>query len=209
MVGVMFWMNWALGCIVAVAFPVFFFVVNRLTDANQGNCPSTAVRGRSVASTTPNHRPSASCRRCPCRPSSWTIFSIATQRACKQESGYSSLSAGLERSVDLLATSTAAVVLVLRSQCARGPTHAGDLIVFANYLRIGFKPIRQLGKIPGANCAGPSHPNRILELLATPLEIQGWVIRYLRLRLLDTSVLRTCLFDTKNSEWHSGMSVSR
>ncbi len=89
MVGVMFWMNWTLGCIVAVAFPVFFFVVNR-------------------------------------------------------------------------------------------------------------------------KLRGPSHPETVSSNFSLPLSRSkmGW-IRYLRFRLLDTSVLRTCLLNTNHGEWHSGMSVSR
>src|SRR5258708_17074905 len=52
MVGVMFWMNWPLGCIVAVAFPVFFFVVNRLTARIREIARVQRVREGAVASTT-------------------------------------------------------------------------------------------------------------------------------------------------------------
>jgi ATP-binding cassette subfamily B protein len=49
------------------------------------------------------------------------------------------------------------------------------LIVFANYLRIGFKPIRQLAKYLGQIARALASGDRILELLATPLEIQDGV----------------------------------
>src|SRR5258708_39953533 len=50
--GVMFWMNWTLGCIVAVAFPVFFFFVNRLTARIKEIARVQRVREGAVASTT-------------------------------------------------------------------------------------------------------------------------------------------------------------
>ena len=177
MVGVMFWMNWTLGCIVAVAFPVFFFVVNRLTARIKEIARVQRVREGAVASTTAETIGSIRIvQALSLQTKFMDIFSIANRKSLQAGNQVQQLSAGLERSVDLLATSTAAVVLWFGvHNVLEGRLTPGDLIVFANYLRIGFKPIRQLAKYLGQIARALASGDRILELLATPLEIQDGV----------------------------------
>jgi ATP-binding cassette subfamily B protein len=177
MVGVMFWMNWALGCIVAVAFPVFFFVVNRLTARIKEIARVQRVREGAVASTTAETIGSIRIvQALSLQTKFMDIFSIANRKSLQAGNQVQQLSAGMERSVDLLATSTAAVVLWFGvHNVLEGRLTPGDLIVFANYLRIGFKPIRQLAKYLGQIARALASGDRILELLATPLEIQDGV----------------------------------
>jgi ATP-binding cassette subfamily B protein len=177
MVGVMFWMNWTLGCIVAVAFPVFFFVVNRLTARINEIARVQRVREGAVASTTAETIGSIRIvQALSLQTKFMDIFSIANRKSLQAGNQVQQLSAGLERSVDLLATSTAAVVLWFGvHNVLEGRLTPGDLIVFANYLRIGFKPIRQLAKYLGQIARALASGDRILELLATPLEIQDGV----------------------------------
>jgi ATP-binding cassette subfamily B protein len=177
MVGVMFWMNWTLGCIVAVAFPVFFFVVNRLTARIKEIARVQRVREGAVASTTAETIGSIRIvQALSLQTKFMDIFSIANRKSLQAGNQVQQLSAGMERSVDLLATSTAAVVLWFGvHNVLEGRLTPGDLIVFANYLRIGFKPIRQLAKYLGQIARALASGDRILELLATPLEIQDGV----------------------------------
>ena len=177
MVGVMFWMNWTLGCIVAVAFPAFFFVVNRLTARIKEIARVQRVREGAVASTTAETIGSIRIvQALSLQTKFMDIFSIANRKSLQAGNQVQQLSAGLERSVDLLATSTAAVVLWFGvHNVLEGRLTPGDLIVFANYLRIGFKPIRQLAKYLGQIARALASGDRILELLATPLEIQDGV----------------------------------
>ena len=175
--GVMFWMNWTLGCIVAVAFPVFFFVVNRLTARIKEIARVQRVREGAVASTTAETIGSIRIvQALSLQTKFMDIFSIANRKSLQAGNQVQQLSAGMERSVDLLATSTAALVLWFGvHNVLEGRLTPGDLIVFANYLRIGFKPIRQLAKYLGQIARALASGDRILELLATPLEIQDGV----------------------------------
>jgi ATP-binding cassette subfamily B protein len=101
------------------------------------------------------------------------VFSAANRGSFHAGNKAQRLTAGLERLIDLLATSTTALVLwfgvrnVLNDRLT-----PGDLIVFTTYLRTGFKPIRQLAKYLGQIARALVSGERILNLLATPLEIQ-------------------------------------
>src|SRR6516225_828232 len=52
MVVIMFWMNWQLGCIVLLAFPLFFVAVYRLTKRIKAMAGEQRVREGTIASTT-------------------------------------------------------------------------------------------------------------------------------------------------------------
>jgi ATP-binding cassette subfamily B protein len=177
MVGVMFWMNWLLGCIVAVAFPVFFFVVSRLTARIKEIAREQRVREGAVASTTAETIGSIRIvQALSLQTKFMDIFSAANRKSLQTGNQVQQLSAGLERTTDLLATSTAAVVLWFGARnVLEGRLTPGDLIVFVTYLRVGFKPVRQLAKYLGQIARALASGDRILELLATPLEIQDSV----------------------------------
>src|SRR5258706_11256836 len=177
MVGVMFWMNWTLGCIVAVPFAVSFFVVTRL-PAQIKEFPQVQRAGEGAGAPTPAETIGSIriVQALSLQTKFMDIFSIANRKSLQAGNQVQQLSAGLERSVDLLATSTAALVLWFGvHNVLEGRLTPGDLIVFANYLRIGFKPIRQLAKYLGQIARALASGDRILELLATPLEIQDGV----------------------------------
>src|SRR5260370_21070835 len=72
------------------------------------------------------------------------------------------------------APSRANWISMIFSKSAGGtaPLTAGDLIVFTTYLRQGFKPIRQLAKYLGQIARALVSGERILNLLAAPIEIQ-------------------------------------
>jgi ATP-binding cassette, subfamily B, bacterial len=177
MVVVMFWMNWLLGCIVAVAFPVFFLVVSRLTARIKEIARVQRVREGAVASTTAETIGSIRIvQALSLQTKFMDIFSAANRKGLQTGNQVQRLSAGLERTTDLLATSTAAAVLWFGARnVLEGRLTPGDLIVFVTYLRVGFKPIRQLAKYLGQIARALASGERILELLATPLEIQDSV----------------------------------
>ena len=101
------------------------------------------------------------------------VFSIANKKSLQAGNKVQELAFGLERTVDLLVASTTAIVLwfgvhkVLHDRLT-----PGDLIVFANYLRVAFKPIRQLAKYLGQMAKALASGDRILALLGTTAEIQ-------------------------------------
>jgi ATP-binding cassette subfamily B protein len=177
MLGVMLWMNWKLGCVVAVMFPVFFLAVDRLMARIKEVAREQRRREGSVASTTAETIGSIRTVQALSLQSRFMdIFSVANRRSLQAGNRAQQLSAGLERVIDLMATSTTALVLwfgarnVLRSQLT-----PGDLIVFTSYLRTGFKPIRQLAKYLVQIARALASGDRILGLLGTPLEIKDEV----------------------------------
>jgi len=174
MLGVMLWMNWKLGCIVAVVFPVFFLAVDRLMGRIKDVAREQRRREGSVATATAETIGSIRIVQALSLQSRFMdIFSVANRRSFQAGNKAQQLSAGLERVIDLLATSTTAVVLWFGVRNVfDGQLTPGDLIVFTNYLRTGFKPIRQLAKYLGQIARALASGDRILGLLGTPLEIK-------------------------------------
>lgn len=174
MVGVMLWMNWKLGCIVAVGFPVFFLTVDRLMARIKEVSREQRRREGSVASATAEALGSIGIVQALSLQSRFlAVFSVANRGSFHAGNQAQRLTAGLERLIDLLATATTALVLwfgvrnVLNEQLT-----PGDLIVFTTYLRTAFKPIRQLAKYLGQIARALVSGERILNLLAAPIEIQ-------------------------------------
>jgi ATP-binding cassette, subfamily B, bacterial len=174
MVGVMLWMNWKLGCIVALGFPVFFFAVDGLMARIKEVSREQRRREGSVASATAEALGSIRIVQALSLKSRFlTAFSAANRGSFHAGNQAQRLTAGLERLIDLLATSTTALVLwvgvrkVLNEQLT-----PGDLIVFTTYLRTGFKPIRQLAKYLGQIARALVSGERILTVLSAPIEIQ-------------------------------------
>jgi ATP-binding cassette subfamily B protein len=174
MLGVMLWMNWKLGCIVAVVFPVFFLAVDRLMTRIKEVAREQRRREGSVASATAETIGSIRTVQVLSLQSRFMdIFSVANRRSLQAGNKAQQLSAGLERIIDLLATSTTALVLWFGARnVLKGQLTPGDLIVFTTYLRTGFKPIRQLAKYLGQIARALASGDRILSLLNTPLEIK-------------------------------------
>jgi len=174
MLGVMLWMNWKLGCLVAIVFPVFFLAVDRLMMRIREVAREQRRREGSVASATAEAISSIrTVQALSLQPRFMNIFSVANRRSLQAGNKAQQLSAGLERVIDLLATCTTAVVLWFGVRnVLKGELTPGDLIVFTSYLRTGFKPIRQLAKYLGQIARALASGDRILSLLGTPLEIK-------------------------------------
>jgi ATP-binding cassette subfamily B protein len=75
------------------------------------------------------------------------------------------LSAGLERKTDLLVGLATAVVLFAGgSRLVAGQLSAGELVVFLNYLKSAFKPLRDLAKYTSRLAKAAASGERILDL---------------------------------------------
>src|SRR5690348_4377360 len=76
------------------------------------------------------------------------------------------LSAGLERTVDLLiAVATAAVLWYGARLALRGAMTAGDLIVFLAYLKTAFRPAKDFAKYTGRLAKASAAGERVVDLL--------------------------------------------
>jgi len=98
---------------------------------------------------------------------------LANKKSLKQGARVQRLSAGLERSVEVFATSGTAVALWFGAQMVIAKTITpGDLIVFVTYLRTAFKPMRQLAKYAIQIVKALASGDRIVDLLEAPREIE-------------------------------------
>ena len=175
MVVAMFWMNWRLGWVVAVAFPVFFLVVYRLTARIKEKARVQRNQEAAVAATAAEAIGSIrTVQALSLQQKFLKVFSAANVKSLEAGNHVLQLAAGLERTVDLLSTATMAVILWLGVRTVlNGRLTAGDLIVFANYLRTSFKPIRQLAKYLGQMAGALASGDHVLELLTTSGEIHN------------------------------------
>ena len=174
MVVAMFWMNWRLGWVVAVAFPLFFLVVYRITGRIKQKARVQRSQEAAVAATAAETIASIrTVQALSLQEKFLEVFSEANMRSLDAGNEVLQFAAGLERTVDLLATVTMAIVLWLGVRIVLdNRLTAGDLIVFANYLRTSFKPIRQLAKYLGQMAGALSSGDHVLQLLGTRGEIQ-------------------------------------
>jgi ATP-binding cassette, subfamily B, bacterial len=171
---VMFWMNWRLGLVVLVAFPLFFLSILRLTRRIKDVARVQRSREGAIAATTAEAMGSIrTVQALSLQDKFLDVFSAENNSSLKAGNRVQQLSAGLERTVEVLAASTTAVVLWSGAHYVLdGRLTPGDLIVFVNYLRTSFKPIRQLAKYLGQMAKALASGDRVLDLLHTAPEIQ-------------------------------------
>src|SRR5258708_18142189 len=112
MLGVILWMNWKLGCIVAVGCPVLFVAVDRPMARIKEVAREQRRREGSVASATAETIGSIRTVQALSLQSRFmAIFSVANRRSLQAGNKAQHRSAGLVRLIDLRATSTTALVL--------------------------------------------------------------------------------------------------
>lgn len=169
MLGVMFWINWRLGMIAIVAGPVFVFSVNHITEKIKITSRLQRTREGALASTTSEAIGAIKTIQALSLQQEFAdIFSAATVKSLQEGAKAQRLSARLERTVEILVAATTAVVLWGGAQMVIDKVLTpGDLIVFINYLRTAFKPMRQLAKYLGQISRALSSADRILDLLHT------------------------------------------
>lgn len=174
MLGVMFWMNWRLGAIAVLAFPLFILSMARLTTRIREASRNQRNREGAVAATTAETISSIRVVQALSLQTIFSgLFSSASLRSQAEGDHAQKLTAGLERAVELLVACATAAVLCAGAQMvlARQLT-PGDLIVFVSYLRTAFRPMRQLAKYLGQIAKALASGERITELLATEPEIR-------------------------------------
>ncbi len=174
MLGVMFWMNWRLGTIAVLAFPLFVFSMARLTTRIREASRNQRNREGAVAATTAETISSIRVVQALSLQTMFSgIFSSASLRSQAEGDHAQKLTAGLERAVELLvACATAAVLCAGAQMVLSRQLTPGDLIVFVTYLRTAFRPMRQLAKYLGQIAKALASGERITELLATEPEIR-------------------------------------
>ncbi len=174
MLGVMFWMNWRLALIALITFPLFLLVVTRLTRKIRETTRVQRQRDGVMAATTSEVIGSIRVVHALSLQDFFSrSFSASNTRSLRSGVETVRLSASLERTAELLAASSGAMVLWAGAHAVLDKAITpGELIVFLSYLRTAFKPLRQLAKYMGQMAKAVASGDRVLDLLHTEAEVK-------------------------------------
>lgn len=174
MLGVMFWLNWELALIAISAFPLFILSTVRMTKQIQGVARKQRKREGAMAATAAEAMGAIKVvQALSLQGMLEKAFSGHNQKSLKEGAQAQKLSAGLERTVEVLVAIATAAVLWRGVQLvlAKAVT-PGDLLIFITYLKIAFKPMRQLAKYTGQIAKATASGERIVDLLDTIPDIR-------------------------------------
>ncbi|QMS92128.1 ABC transporter ATP-binding protein [Nostoc edaphicum CCNP1411] len=174
MICVMFWLHWELALIAVAVFPLFIFFTTRLTKRIRQVVRSQRQREGAMAATAAESIGAIKVvQALSLQNMLESTFSGHNRQSLKESAKAQKLAAGLERMVELLVGIATALVLWRGVQLVLAKAITpGDLLVFVNYLRIAFKPMRQLAKYTGQIAKATASGERILDVLDTVPEIR-------------------------------------
>ncbi len=174
MVGVMLSLNWELALIAIAICPLFLF--------------STAHMGKQIRKVARRQRKREGAMAATAAEAIGAIkvvqalslqgmlessFSKQNQESLKEGAEAQKLAAGLERTVEVLVAIATSMVLWRGTQLVlKGVVTPGDLLIFITYLKVAFKPMRQLAKYTGQISKAIASGERIIDLLDTAPAVQ-------------------------------------
>jgi ATP-binding cassette subfamily B protein len=174
MVAVMLWMNWKLALIAILAFPAFWGAVVRLTRRLKEGAQQQRLREGALATATTEVLGSIPVVQALSLQKTFArVFASANQKSLQHSTRVQRLSAGLERTVEVFAALGTAVAVWFGAQMVMNKTITpGYLIVFVAYLRMAFKPMRQLAKYAGQIVKALASGDRIVDVLEHRSEVE-------------------------------------
>ncbi|MEA5573067.1 ABC transporter ATP-binding protein [Calothrix sp. UHCC 0171] len=174
MIIVMFWVHWELAIFALAIFPIFVLATARLTKKIRGIVKSQRQREGLLADVTAESIGAIKVVQALSLQSMLeNTFASQNRRSFQESTNAQKLAAGMERMVELLVGVSTALVLWRGVYLVMG-NHItpGDLLVFVNYFRIAFKPMRLLAKYVGQIAKATASGDRILDILDTVPDIQ-------------------------------------
>ncbi|PIG94790.1 ABC transporter ATP-binding protein [Gloeocapsopsis sp. IPPAS B-1203] len=167
MLGVMFWLNWELATLAIAAFPLFVFSTFRTTKSIQGVARTQRKREGAMAATAAEAIGAIKVvQALSLQKILEGAFASQNKKSLKDGARVQRLSAALERSVEALVALATALVLWRGVQLVLTQAISpGDLLVFINYLKTAFKPMRYLAKYTGQIAKATASGERIIDLL--------------------------------------------
>ncbi|NJR16675.1 MAG: ABC transporter ATP-binding protein [Calothrix sp. CSU_2_0] len=174
MIIVMFWVHWELAIFALAIFPIFIFATARLTKKIRGIVKSQRQREGLLADVTAESIGAIKVVQALSLQSMLeNTFANQNRQSFQESTKAQKLAAGMERMVELLVGVATALVLWRGVHLVMG-NHItpGDLLVFVNYFRIAFKPMRLLAKYVGQIAKATASGDRILDILDTVPDIQ-------------------------------------
>lgn len=163
----MLYLNWRLGLVVAAVLPLFWCMAYRQSKKihsaasvqrrREGALAATAAESIAAVKTVQAHG---------AQDRFSAAFTAQNKKSLKEGVKASRLTAGLERSVDVMIAVASAFVLWLGARYVMdGTLTAGGLVVYLTYLKRGFKPLQDFAKYTGRISKALAAGNRITEIL--------------------------------------------
>lgn len=174
MVFVMFWMNWELALIAIAVVPLFLFSTVRLTHQIRRVVKTQRQREGAIAANTAEALGAIKVvQALSLHEMLERDFSDHNRHSLQATNQAQRFSAALERLVELLVGIATALVLWRGVYLVLDQTVTpGDLLVFLTYLRIAFKPLRQLAKYTGQIAKATASGERVLDVLDTVPDVR-------------------------------------
>ena len=173
MLTVMMVLDWRLGLVVLAAFPVFAFTSSRSSTQITSAARLQRRRESDLASTAGESLGAIKVVQAySLQDRLEDSFNSSAKRELRDGVRATRLSAGLERKTDLLVgLATGAVLLVGGHSVLRGHLTPGELVVFVQYLKGAFKPMRDLAKYTGRIAKAAASGERITDVMQTEQDI--------------------------------------
>ena len=167
MVGVMLWMNAELALIVLATGPLFWLITVRISRRIQETARRQRQQEGAMAATAAESIGAVKVIHALSLEGTFAqTFTGQTRKNLATGVVATRLSAGLERSVDMLIAIATALVLWFGARSVlAGAITAGDLVVFLAYLRTAFRPMRDFAKYTGRLAKASAAGERVIDLL--------------------------------------------
>lgn len=167
MIGVMLWLDWRLALLALSPLPLLWLVSQRLTKRIRTVSRKQRQRQGDLAATSAETMAGIrSIQALGLEEQISTEFAGANDKDMLEGVEGKRLSAGLERSVDLLAGLGLAIVLWFGTlQVLRGRISPGDLLIFVSYLKHTFRPVRDYAKYTARLAKAAAAGERVVSIL--------------------------------------------
>lgn len=173
MMAVMAWLDWRLTIVALATFPIFSFILLRLTRRissasrdqrkNEGALASSVSEALGAIRVVQTYSLEGRLE---------DDFDRQNTQSLRAGVRGTRLAAALERRTDLIvAVATGMVLLLGGRRVLHGALSPGELVVFVTYLKGGFKPMRDLAKYSGRIAKAISSGERIVDLLDTETDV--------------------------------------
>ncbi|MEO0406888.1 MAG: ABC transporter ATP-binding protein, partial [Cyanobacteria bacterium P01_A01_bin.135] len=174
MLNVMLWLNWELALIALLVLPLFALSTIKMTKKIQRVARRQRQReGAMAASVAEAIGAIKVVQALGLQTMLEDSFAGHNRKSLQESAEAQKLRAGQERLVEVLVAIATALVLWRGVQLTlQGAVTAGDLLVFITYLKVAFKPMRQLAKYTGQIAKATASGERILDVLNTVPQVR-------------------------------------
>ena len=167
MLGLMFWMQWRLALIALLVFPLFWLRSIRIgKKIREVAAKQRRQEGAMAANFAESITAIRTVQALSLEKNFASAFSGQSEQNLKQDLKGKRLSAGLERTVDvLIAVATALVLYYGATLVLRRQMTAGELLVFLAYLKSAYRPVQDFAKYTGRLGKASAAGERVIDLL--------------------------------------------